>query len=220
MNTAVNNRLLMTKAVLWFVVGVAGVVAVMRFIYGLGLVTALSDATPWGLWIGFDVLAGVALAAGGFVIAATVHIFHLERYHGIVRPAILTAWLGYLMVALAVFFDIGRYWNGWRPLFNWQGNSALFEVGMCVMTYLVVLTVELFPALLHGLDEYMEGGGRVAAILRRARRLMPYAERLVRVLLPLFIVAAAPERASCFARSALNSSRRASTSSRTSSGQR
>ena len=67
------------------------VLAIIRYVKGLGAITNLNDAYPWGLWIGFDVLCGVALAAGGFTMAAVVYIFRLERYHPIIRPAVLTA---------------------------------------------------------------------------------------------------------------------------------
>ena len=40
--------------------------------------TNLSDRFPWGLWIGFDVLCGVGLAAGGFTLTSVVHIFNLR----------------------------------------------------------------------------------------------------------------------------------------------
>jgi Ni/Fe-hydrogenase subunit HybB-like protein len=150
-NTAVNNRLLVTKAVLWFLVGVASVIVVVRFTLGLGLTTALSDMTPWGMWIGFDVMAGVALAAGGFVIAATVHIFQLERYHGIIRPAILTAFLGYLAVITGLMVDLGRPWNIWQPFIHWNLHSPLFEVAMCVIFYTTVLALEFAPV---GLESF------------------------------------------------------------------
>jgi Ni/Fe-hydrogenase subunit HybB-like protein len=150
-NTAVNNRLLVTKAALWLLVGVASVIAAVRFTLGLGVTTALSDVTPWGMWIGFDVLSGVALAAGGFVIAATVHIFHLERYHGIVRAAILTAFLGYLAVILGLMVDLGRPWNMWSIFFNWNLHSPLFEVAVCVILYTTVLALEFAPV---GLESF------------------------------------------------------------------
>ncbi|MCG6962031.1 MAG: Ni/Fe-hydrogenase cytochrome b subunit [Acidobacteria bacterium] len=151
MSGANNSRLVLTRAVLWLVVGIAAVVAVNRFARGLGATTALTDATPWGLWIGFDVLAGVALAAGGFVIAATVYIFHLDRYHAIVRPAVLTAFLGYVAVVLGLLMDLGRPWNIWRPMLFWQPHSPLFEVAWCVMLYLTVLALEFAPVVFEGL---------------------------------------------------------------------
>ena len=151
MRNANNTRLIVTKAILWMLVGIACAVALARYVRGLGATTALTDGTPWGLWIGFDVLSGVALAAGGFVIAATVYIFHLDRYHGLVRPAVLTAFLGYLAVALGLLVDLGRPWNIWRMIVFWQPDSPLFEVGWCVMLYLTVLLLEFIPVVFEGL---------------------------------------------------------------------
>lgn len=128
------------------VIAVNGLIFLMgRFFFGLGAVTNLDNQYPWGLWIGVDVAAGVALAAGGFTTAALGHIMHREEYHAVVRPALLTAMLGYTFVAFGVFVDIGRWYFIWHPLIMWNGNSALFEVGICVMIYLTVLYIEFLP---------------------------------------------------------------------------
>jgi Ni/Fe-hydrogenase subunit HybB-like protein len=128
------------------IIALNGLVFLMgRFFFGLGSVTHLSNQYPWGLWIGVDVAAGVALAAGGFTTAALGHVMQREEYHAIVRPALLTAMLGYTFVALGVFVDIGRWYFIWHPLIMWNGNSALFEVGICVMVYMSVLYVEFIP---------------------------------------------------------------------------
>jgi Ni/Fe-hydrogenase subunit HybB-like protein len=121
----------------------------VRFYWGLGAATNLSDQFPWGLWIGFDVLCGVGLAAGGFTLAAAVHIFHLERFKPIVRPAILTAFLGYLLVIAALVFDLGKPWNVWHPIIMWNPRSVMFEVGWCVMLYTTVLSLEFAPVVLE-----------------------------------------------------------------------
>jgi Ni/Fe-hydrogenase subunit HybB-like protein len=127
-------------------VAVVGVLFVLaRLIFGIGAVTNLSNQFPWGIWIGIDVAAGVALAAGGFTTAALGHIMHKEEYHVIVRPALLTATLGYTFVAMSVAIDLGRYYFIWHPLIMWNGNSVLFEVGICVMIYLTVLYIEFLP---------------------------------------------------------------------------
>jgi Ni/Fe-hydrogenase subunit HybB-like protein len=144
-----NRRLVVLKTVLWGLVGVLAAVTVVRFTRGLGAVTDLSDAAPWGLWIGFDVMAGVALAAGGFVLAGTVYIFGLERYRPFVRPAILTAFLGYIAVAVGLLYDLGLPWHIWHPVIYWQYHSVLFEVAACVMCYLTVLTLEFAPVVLE-----------------------------------------------------------------------
>lgn len=121
--------------------------AAYRFIFGLGVVTNLDQQHPWGLWIAIDVATGVALAAGGFTTAALAHIFHREHYHAITRPALLTAMLGYTFVGIGLMADLGRYYNIWHPALPsmWQGNSVLFEVGLCVMCYLTVLYIEFLP---------------------------------------------------------------------------
>jgi len=143
------NRLGVLKTILWLIVGVWATVTVFRFANGLGATTALNDATPWGLWIAFDVMAGVALAAGGFVIAAVVYIFGLQKYRLFVRPAILTAFLGYLAVAIGLLYDLGLPWHIWHPIIHWQYHSVLFEVAMCVMLYLSVLAMEFAPVVLE-----------------------------------------------------------------------
>ncbi len=117
----------------------------IRFIFGLGEMTNLCNQHPWGIWIAIDVATGVALAAGGFTSAALGHIIHRERYHVILRPALLTAMLGYTFVAIGVFVDLGRYYSIWHPLIMWNGTSPLFEVGICVMIYATVLYIEFLP---------------------------------------------------------------------------
>ena len=144
-----NNRLIALKMVLWTLVGVLAAVTTARFVHGLGAVTNLSDAAPWGLWIGFDVMSGVALAAGGFVLAAAVYVFGLERYRPFVRPAVLTALLGYAAVAVGLLYDLGLPWRIWHPAMYQQYHSVLFEVAMCVMLYLLVLSLEFAPVVLE-----------------------------------------------------------------------
>jgi Ni/Fe-hydrogenase subunit HybB-like protein len=139
------ERVARLKLILWMLVGLAAAVATARFLFGLGATTHLSDATPWGLWVGFDVMGGVALAAGGFVVTATVYIFKLKRFHSIVRPAVLTAFLGYVAVVVGLLFDLGLPWNIWHMIIFWNPHSPLFEVGWCVMLYLTVLALEFFP---------------------------------------------------------------------------
>ena len=118
-------------------VGLAFVAA--RFFFGIGKVANLNNQFPWGIWIGIDVASGVALAAGGFTTGAIAYVFNRDQYHAVIRPALLTAMLGYTFVVLGLLVDIGRYWNITSPLYNWNGNSVLFEVAMCVMIYLNVL---------------------------------------------------------------------------------
>ncbi|MBK6849508.1 MAG: Ni/Fe-hydrogenase cytochrome b subunit [Proteobacteria bacterium] len=124
---------------------------VVRFGRGLGAATNLSDAFPWGLWIGFDVLVGVGLAAGGFTVAATVHVFHIEHYKPIARPAVFTAFVGYVLVIVGLLFDLGQPWDIWHPLVMWNPRSVMFEVAWCVMLYTAVLALEFSPLVLERL---------------------------------------------------------------------
>jgi Ni/Fe-hydrogenase subunit HybB-like protein len=125
---------------------IAGAISIIaRFTGGIGYVTNLTNARPWGLWVGVDVATGVALAAGGFTTAALAHIFGRHYYEPITRPALLTAALGYTFVVLGLLVDIGRSWAIWKPMLNWNTNSVLFEVAMCVMVYLNVLYIEFLP---------------------------------------------------------------------------
>jgi Ni/Fe-hydrogenase subunit HybB-like protein len=133
------------RVVFWAVMAAGLWAAVIRIDGGLGASTNLSDKFPWGLWVGFDVLCGVGLAAGGFTLAAIVHIFNVKRYEPIVRPAILTAFLGYVLVVVALMFDLGKPWNIWHPLIMWNPRSVLFEVGWCVTLYSTVLFLEFLP---------------------------------------------------------------------------
>jgi len=142
---------------------VAGIIVIigliltgLRFTGGLAAVTNLSDYNPWGIWIGFDLLVGVALAAGGFVTSAAVYLFGMKRYHSAVRPAILTGLLGYALVVLALHYDVGRPWRLPYPFIIQQGTtSVLFEVAACVALYLIVLFLEFSPAALEwlGIDK-------------------------------------------------------------------
>lgn len=128
-------------------------VMIYRYICGLGAISNLSDGRPWGLWISFDLYCGVALAAGGFTLAGAVYIFNLKKYRPVVRPAVLTAFLGYTLVILALLVDLGQPWYIWHIIINWNVHSPLFEVGMCVMTYTLVLALEFSPAVFEGLNK-------------------------------------------------------------------
>ncbi len=126
--------------------------SVERFTQGLGATTNLSDSYPWGLWIGFDVMTGVALAAGGYTLATTVYIFRLKEYKPIVRPAILTGFLGYFFVVVGLCFDLGRPWRLLYPYVVSMGvTSIMFLVAWHVGLYLTCQFVEFSPAVFEWL---------------------------------------------------------------------
>src|SRR5512146_1635544 len=132
------------------VIMVLGIYATaIRFARGLGAATNLSDQFPWGIWVGFDVLCGVMLAAGGFTLTAAVHILNIKRLHSIIRPTILTAFLGYILVCAALMFDLGKPYNIWHPLIMRNPHSVMFEVAYCVMLYTTVLALEFSPIVLE-----------------------------------------------------------------------
>ncbi len=121
----------------------------VRFFYGLGASTNLTDQFPWGIWIGFDILCGVGLAAGGFTLAAIVYIFNIKRFEPIIRPTILTAFLGYVLVIVGLMFDLGRPLQIWHAIIMWNPRSVMFEVAWCVMLYTTVLALEFSPVILE-----------------------------------------------------------------------
>ncbi|MFH1728988.1 MAG: hypothetical protein ABIA04_11295 [Pseudomonadota bacterium] len=148
----INNKFLTPGVIVLIVLTLLGLgTLALRFLFGLGYVTNLDDNYPWGIWIAVDVASGVALAAGGFTTAFLAEILHKKHFHAILRPALLTALLGYTFVALGVFTDIGRYYNIWHALipYCWNGNSVMFEVGTCVVLYLNVLYIEFVPIIIE-----------------------------------------------------------------------
>lgn len=134
---------------LLMLVGLGAVAALYRLAMGLGAATNLSDDTPWGLWVAVDVLSGVALAAGGFTITAAVYIFNMKKYKSVVRPAILTAFIGYSVVVVGLIIDIGKPFSFWHPLVMWNYRSVMFEVVWCITLYTAVLALEFAPSFLE-----------------------------------------------------------------------
>jgi len=142
-------RLTFWKLVFLFLMAAGLYATVVRFTQGLGASTHLTDQFPWGIWISFDVLCGVMLAAGGFTLTAAVHILNIKRMHSIIRPTILTAFLGYILVCAALMYDLGKPYNIWHPLIMRNPHSVMFEVAYCVMLYTTVLALEFSPIVLE-----------------------------------------------------------------------
>ena len=143
----VKARVMTPGMIVLLLIAAAGLVAaVFRWAQGLGATTNLSDQWPWGIWIGIDVMSGVALAAGGFTTAAAAHLFGGKKYHALVRPAVLTGMLGYAFVGIALLVDLALPWHIVNPIWMWPEHSVMFEVAWCVMLYLAVLILEFMPA--------------------------------------------------------------------------
>jgi Ni/Fe-hydrogenase subunit HybB-like protein len=123
-------------------VALGALASLVRFIFGLGVTTNLNDVYPWGLWISFDVVTAVPLAAGAFTLGAIVHCFHIKKLEPLVRPAIVTGFLGYSLVSVGLLLDLGQPQRAWHTMVYWNVHSPMFEVSMCIMAYTTVLFME------------------------------------------------------------------------------
>ena len=134
-----------------FLALVGGILIIIRYIFGLGAVTNLSDGYPWGLWITYDVLVGTALGCGGYAMALLIYVCNRWEYHPLVRSAVLASVFGYTLAGVAIFIDIGRYWNGYNLFLPWRVNfnSVLVEVALCIAAYVMILWIELAPTILE-----------------------------------------------------------------------
>ncbi len=189
---SLRHGLLTPGAFVLFGIMLAGLLAgLYRFVFGLGAATNLTNQYPWGLWIGIDVASGVALAAGGFTSAAVAHIFHRRKYEVLVRPALLTAMLGYTFAVIGLLADLGRFYNIWHPMLPgmWQGNSVLFEVAMCVTIYLNVLYIEFLPVVCERFIGRVALPGPLAAFNKIVDRLLRAVDATLSKLMLVFIVA-------------------------------
>jgi Ni/Fe-hydrogenase subunit HybB-like protein len=124
------------------------VLVVIRLVKGLGSVTNLSQEFPWGIWIGFDVMVGVAFAGGAYILTFVVYILRSEKYHPVVRATVLNGFLAYVFYAGAILLDLGRWWNIVNPILgNKYGvNSVLFLVSWHFLLYMISLFIEFSPA--------------------------------------------------------------------------
>jgi Ni/Fe-hydrogenase subunit HybB-like protein len=135
---------------------------VIRFWKGIGSVTNLTQDVPWGIWIGFDVVTGVAFAGGAYVITFMVYILNMRKYKSIVRVTVLNGFLAYVFYAGALLLDLGRPWNVINPIIgnNFGTNSVLFLVAWHFLLYMVAQLIEFSPAIAEWL-----GARRARAIL-------------------------------------------------------
>ena len=124
------------------IMGIAAGIA--RLLVGMGATTSLTDAYPWGIWIGFD-FSLIAFAGVGFTMAAVVHVLHLHRFEAAIRPSIFAGFLGYIAVLVILLLDLGRPDRFYSFLINWNLHSPLFEICWCVLLYSTVLTIEVSP---------------------------------------------------------------------------
>ncbi len=121
---------------------------IYRFSEGLGASTNLSDEFPWGIWIGFDVVTGVAFAGGAYVLTCGVYVFGADKYHPIIRATVLNGFLAYVFYAGALLLDLGRPWNVINPIIGnkFGSNSVLFLVAWHFLLYMLAQFIEFSPA--------------------------------------------------------------------------
>jgi len=190
--TPINAKFFSKGAIILSLFALIGALGyIYRLISGLDATTNLNNEYPWGIWIAVDVATGVALAAGGFTTAALADIFHRDKYHSLTRPALLTAMLGYTFVVVGLLADLGRYYNVWHPMLPsmWQGNSVLFEVGICVMIYLTVLYIEFFPIIIEKFKGHVKLPGLLSRYNSLVESFLKISHRTLYRVLSLFIIA-------------------------------
>ena len=155
MHLTINPRLrFRLSPLVWILLaftGIAFVIAMLRYANGIGAISDLSNSYPWGFWISFDLFTGVAISSGGFLMAGTVYILELKQFKPLLRPSILTAFLGYIMVVIALLVDLGHPERIWYMMIHMNPTSVLLEIGICVMTYLTVLAIEFAPVVFEGI---------------------------------------------------------------------
>jgi len=127
---------------------------IIRFIGGLGTITNLNQTFPWGLWIGFDVVTGVAFAGGAYTLVFMVYILNLKKYYPIARATVLTGFLAYVFYSGALLLDLGRPWNVINPIIgnNYGVSSVLFLVAWHFLLYMLALFIEFSPAIAEWLN--------------------------------------------------------------------
>jgi Ni/Fe-hydrogenase subunit HybB-like protein len=126
--------------------GVAFVIAMLRFAFGIGLISNLSNAYPWGFWVSFDLFTGIAISSGAFLVASMVYIFELEEFRPLLRPTLLTGLLGYIMEVIALLVDLGHPERIWHYFIYQNFTSYLLFIGLYVMAYSAVMMAEFAPA--------------------------------------------------------------------------
>lgn len=133
--------------ILLTLVGLAIIIAMIRYTVGIGAISNLSNSYPWGFWVSFDLYTGIAISSGAFVITSIVYIFELEQFRPLVRPTLLTGLLGYIMEVIALLVDLGHPERIWHYFIYQNWTSFLLFIGLYVMGYSAIMAVEFAPAI-------------------------------------------------------------------------
>ena len=144
---------------------------VIRYWKGLGAITNLTQDVPWGLWIGFDVITGVAFAGGAYVVTFMVYILNIKKYHPIVRVTVLNGFLAYAFYTGALLLDLGRPWHVVNPVIgnSFGTSSVLFLVAWHFLLYMLAELIEFSPAIAEWLGsrraQRILSGMTIAAVI-------------------------------------------------------
>jgi Ni/Fe-hydrogenase subunit HybB-like protein len=167
--------------------GIAAVVMVYRFLTGVGPVSNMTDGFTWGIWEPVNVVVFTGIGAGAYAVGLLCYLLNKGKYHGLVRPAVLVGAICYTLGASSIVVALGRYWNAyWLPYVKvWNLSSALLEVAVCVLSYVIVLWIEVLPSVFDGAaasssPKWSAFGKKWGPILAKA---MPYIIALA-ILLP------------------------------------
>jgi Ni/Fe-hydrogenase subunit HybB-like protein len=160
MQIALNKRLRISSLgiILLALMGIAFIVAMLRYAVGIGAISNLSNAYPWGFWVSFDLYTGIAISSGAFIITSIVYIFELEQFRPLVRPTLLTGLLGYIMEVIALLVDLGHPERIWHYFVYQNFSSFLLVIGLYVMAYSAIMAVEFAPAIFERLKWDKQAG--------------------------------------------------------------
>jgi Ni/Fe-hydrogenase subunit HybB-like protein len=137
--------------VLLALMGIAFIIAMLRYANGIGAISNLSNAYPWGFWVSFDLYTGIAISSGAFIITSIVYLLELEQFRPLVRPTLLTGLIGYIMEVIALLVDLGHPERIWHYFIYQNFTSFLLVIGLYVMAYSAIMAVEFAPAILERL---------------------------------------------------------------------
>ena len=124
--------------------------AIYRLVVGLGPSTNMNDHYPWGLWITIDLFL-IPVAGAAFTISLISYFLGREDYHSVIRPAVLAGFIGYGIVGILLFLDIGRWNQFYNILVPGYINlhSFLEEISLCITLYTGILVLEIAPVFLE-----------------------------------------------------------------------
>lgn len=165
---------------------ISALVVIYRFAVGLGPVSNMTDGYTWGIWEPVNVVVFTGVGAGAYGVALLCYLLNKGQYHSLVRISVLVGAIAYTLGATSIVVALGRPWNSyWLPYAPyWNLSSNLLEVALCVLSYVMVLWLEVLPAVIDGAAGSERPGFRALATRwgPRLQKAMPYLIALAIVL--------------------------------------